>query len=149
MPLPRLFQRGSRYTSSSLDFVAAFGNSIAKSLSTAQTSTYLTNYSKLIMEQGPRYTNPLNIIAQFRYSIANGSLHAQISAFTKNFGKRVVEFFKQPRESKRALLGRRIAKKLADIRKLILTYGVTSVAVFAFVACLGFGPLGVGGGLFP
>ncbi len=67
------------------------------------------------MEQGPRYTNPLDIIAQFRYSIAKGSLHAQICAFPKNSSKRVVEFFKQPRESKRALLGRRIAKKNLQI----------------------------------
>jgi len=101
------------------------------------------------MEHGHRYTNRLALIAEMRNTIANSSLPTQTSTILKNYGKRVMEFFKQPRELTLASPRRNIAYGVADIRKLFLAHGITFMAVFIFLASLGFGSVGVGGGSSP
>lgn len=95
MPLQRLLQQGSKYTTS-LDVINGLGHSLADSSLSASVSASLIGTNKRMMEYGVR---SLDLITGFRNSVANSSLPSQSSALLQDYAKRVMDLFNQPRKS--------------------------------------------------
>ncbi|CAF9912832.1 MAG: hypothetical protein ALECFALPRED_008318 [Alectoria fallacina] len=80
-----------------------------------------------------KYVNPYGLSAKIDNLIAARSLPMQALTKLMGHGKRLIEYLKQPHVQKLML-------------KLAISYFASFAIVFAFLAGIGFGPLGVGAG---